>query len=140
FTISIEAAHDVTTGISAFDRAHTISVAANPQSGPKDIVSPGHIFPIRAQSRGVFDRQGQTEGSVDLALLAGMRPCAVICEVLKDDGTIARRDDLDVFSKAHDFPLVSIEEILQSRLKREAQERAFAGLAPKPTQEMPSSP
>ncbi|MBU2469749.1 MAG: 3,4-dihydroxy-2-butanone-4-phosphate synthase, partial [Proteobacteria bacterium] len=90
FTISIEARKGVTTGISAHDRAHTIRTAVDPDSGPGDLVSPGHVFPLRARPGGVLVRTGQTEGSVDLARLAGLTPAGVICEIMKDDGTMAR--------------------------------------------------
>lgn len=115
FTVSIEAREGVTTGISAFERAHTIRTAANPTSGPEDLVSPGHIFPIRARSGGVLERRGQTEGSVDLAVLAGLRPAAVICEVLNADGTMARTPQLLQFSKQWNIPVTSVEAIARFR-------------------------
>src|SRR5579871_5376738 len=95
FTVSIEARHGVTTGISAGDRAHTIRVAANPAARPEDIVTPGHIFPLRARKGGVLVRTGQTEGSVDLSRLADLTPAGVICEIMKEDGTMARLPDLE---------------------------------------------
>lgn len=104
FTVSIEARSGVTTGISAQDRATTIKVAIDPNSKPEDLISPGHIFPLRAQSYGVLVRPGQTEGSVDLAKLAGFSPAAVICEILNEDGTMSRRQQLAAFSKNIKFP------------------------------------
>ncbi|HLK38517.1 MAG TPA: 3,4-dihydroxy-2-butanone-4-phosphate synthase, partial [Polyangiaceae bacterium] len=95
FTVSIEARHGVTTGISAADRAHTIRVAANPNATPADVTTPGHVFPLRARAGGVLVRTGQTEGSVDLARLAGLTAAGVICEIMKEDGTMARMPDLE---------------------------------------------
>jgi 3,4-dihydroxy 2-butanone 4-phosphate synthase / GTP cyclohydrolase II len=119
FTVSIEAASGVTTGISAPDRAHTIRVAIDPQTQPKDLISPGHVFPLRAQPDGVLTRAGQTEGSVDLVKLAGLTPAAVICEVLNDDGTMSRRDQLKRFSKKHHIPMVTVRDIIDYRVKHE---------------------
>jgi len=99
FTVSIEARHGVTTGISAADRAHTILTAVAPNASAADLVSPGHIFPLRARSGGVLVRTGQTEGSVDLARLAGLTPSGVICEIMNDDGTMARMPELRTFAK-----------------------------------------
>jgi len=99
FTVSIEARHGVTTGISAADRAHTILTAVAPNASAGDLVSPGHIFPLRARSGGVLVRTGQTEGSVDLARLAGLTPSGVICEIMNDDGTMARMPELRTFAK-----------------------------------------
>lgn len=118
FTCSIEAAHGVTTGISAADRATTIRAAVAENASPKDIVSPGHVFPIIARSGGVLVRSGQTEGSVDLARLAGLTPSGVICEIMNEDGTMARRPQLDVFSREHDLPIVSVAEIIAYRLMK----------------------
>lgn len=115
FTVSIEAAHGVTTGISAADRAHTIRVASNPNAKPSDVHMPGHIFPIRAQDGGVLKRAGHTEGSVDLATLAGLNPAAVICEVINDDGTMARVPDLRVFAKKHNLKIGTIVDLIQYR-------------------------
>ncbi|MBI4831462.1 MAG: bifunctional 3,4-dihydroxy-2-butanone-4-phosphate synthase/GTP cyclohydrolase II [Candidatus Lindowbacteria bacterium] len=115
FTVSIEAKRNVTTGISAADRATTVLTAINPASGPDDIVMPGHIFPLRARAGGVLVRAGQTEGSVDLARLAGLYPAGVICEVMKDDGTMARVPDLIEFSKRHGAKLCSIEDLIKYR-------------------------
>ena len=120
FTISIEAREGVTTGISAADRAQTIRVAADPRNSAKDIVSPGHIFPLRAQPGGVLVRSGHTEGSVDLARLAGCQPAAVICEIMHDDGTMARMDDLERLAEKYDLPIVSIAELIAYRLQRES--------------------
>jgi 3,4-dihydroxy 2-butanone 4-phosphate synthase/GTP cyclohydrolase II len=119
FTISIEARHGVTTGISAADRAQTIRVAVDPEARPYDIVSPGHVFPLRGVKGGVLQRAGHTEGSIDLARLAGSSATAVICEVMNDDGTMARRPDLEVFAREHNLHLCSIAELIQYRLLRE---------------------
>jgi 3,4-dihydroxy 2-butanone 4-phosphate synthase / GTP cyclohydrolase II len=119
FTVSIEALSGVTTGISAKDRAHTIAVAIAPDSGPADLVSPGHVFPLRARTRGVLERAGQTEGSVDLARLAGLLPAAVICEIINDDGTMSRRDELAFFSQKHNIPMVTIKALIEYRIRHE---------------------
>jgi 3,4-dihydroxy 2-butanone 4-phosphate synthase / GTP cyclohydrolase II len=119
FTVSIEARHGITTGISAFDRAHTIATAINPATQPDDIVSPGHVFPLRAHAQGVLGRAGHTEGSIDLMRLAGLQPAAVICEVMKDDGEMARRPDLNQFAKQHKLPVLTIETIVQNRKRTE---------------------
>ena len=117
FTVSIEARTGVTTGISAADRARTIQVAARLDVTPDDIVSPGHVFPLRARRGGVLVRTGQTEGSVDLARLAGLRPSAVICEIMKEDGTMARMPDLKKFAKKHNLKIVTIADLVAYRLK-----------------------
>src|SRR5512137_326786 len=119
FTISIEARHGVTTGISAADRATTIQAAVNPEAKPEDLVSPGHVFPIRAKKGGVLVRTGQTEGSVDLCRLAGLKPAGVICEVMKDDGTMARMPDLEKFAEEHDLKIVTIADLIKYRMKTE---------------------
>ncbi len=119
FTVSIEAKQGVSTGISAYDRAHTIQTAIRDDVTPQDIVSPGHIFPLKANDNGVLARKGQTEGSVDLMRLAGLKEAAVICEVLKDDGTMARRPDLEAFAKEHQVRIVSVEEIIAYRFKHD---------------------
>jgi 3,4-dihydroxy 2-butanone 4-phosphate synthase / GTP cyclohydrolase II len=119
FTVSIEAADGVTTGISAADRAHTIKVAADPAASPKRIVSPGHVFPLRAMPGGVLQRTGQTEGSVDLARLAGLTPAGVICEIMKTDGTMARMDDLRRFAEEHGLHIVSIADLIEYRLQHD---------------------
>jgi 3,4-dihydroxy 2-butanone 4-phosphate synthase/GTP cyclohydrolase II len=113
FTVSIEAAEGVTTGISAADRAHTIRVAINPK------VTPGHVFPLKARRGGVLVRTGQTEGSVDLARLGGLRPCGVICEIMRDDGTMARLPDLERFAERHGLCILSIADLIQYRLQTE---------------------
>ncbi len=119
FTISIEARTGVTTGISAADRARTIQVAANPEVQPGEVVSPGHIFPLRARKGGVLVRTGQTEGSVDLARLAGLPPSGVICEIMKDDGTMARMPDLKKFAKIHGLKVVTIADLVAYRLRKD---------------------
>jgi 3,4-dihydroxy 2-butanone 4-phosphate synthase/GTP cyclohydrolase II len=119
FTVSIEAATGVTTGISAADRARTVRAASNPLAKPGDVHTPGHIFPIRAQRGGVLKRTGHTEGSVDLAQLAGCNPAAVICEVMNDDGTMARVPDLQKFAKKHGIKIGTIVDLMQYRLSRE---------------------
>jgi len=119
FTVSIEARHGVTTGISAADRATTILAAIADEAKPTDIVRPGHVFPLRAREGGVLRRAGQTEGSVDLARLAGLRPAGVICEIMNDDGTMARLPDLLEFSRAHGIKIVTIADLIQFRLRNE---------------------
>ena len=119
FTISIEAASGVTTGISAADRARTIQVACDPAAQPEDLARPGHVFPLRARDGGVLVRGGQTEGIVDLARLAGARPAGVICEIMNDDGTMARMPDLEVFAEKHDLKICTIEDVIAWRRKNE---------------------
>ncbi|ADH85972.1 bifunctional 3,4-dihydroxy-2-butanone-4-phosphate synthase/GTP cyclohydrolase II [Desulfurivibrio alkaliphilus] len=119
FTVSIEARTGVTTGISAADRARTIEVAANPEAKPEDLVSPGHIFPLRAKPGGVLVRTGQTEGSVDLARLAGCNPSGVICEIMKDDGTMARMPDLQEFARLHDLKIATIADLVAYRVRKD---------------------
>ncbi len=119
FTVSIEARKGVTTGISAADRATTIQVAVADGSTADDLVSPGHVFPIRARKGGVLVRTGQTEGSVDLARLAGLKPAGVICEVMKDDGTMARMPDLEIFAREHDLKICTIADVIQFRMQNE---------------------
>jgi 3,4-dihydroxy 2-butanone 4-phosphate synthase/GTP cyclohydrolase II len=116
FTVSIEARHGVTTGISAADRAHTIRVAANPEGRPEDVVTPGHVFPLRARKGGVLVRTGQTEGSVDLARLADLTPAGVICEIMNEDGSMARMPDLERFAERHGLRILTIEDLIQYRL------------------------
>lgn len=116
FTVSIEAREDVGTGISAADRARTISVAIDTAKGPTDIVSPGHVFPLRARDGGVLIRAGHTEASVDVARLAGLNPSGVICEIMKDDGTMARLDDLIVFAQKHRMKIGTIRDLIAYRL------------------------
>jgi 3,4-dihydroxy 2-butanone 4-phosphate synthase/GTP cyclohydrolase II len=119
FTASIEAAVGVTTGISAADRARTIQVAVSPNSSPSDLVMPGHIFPLRARDGGVLVRAGQTEGSVDLAKLAGLNPSGVICEIMNDDGTMSRMNDLVPFAEQHGLRIVSIADLIAYRMQQE---------------------
>jgi 3,4-dihydroxy 2-butanone 4-phosphate synthase/GTP cyclohydrolase II len=119
FTVSIEARHGVTTGISARDRATTIRAAIADDASPDHIVSPGHIFPLRAKKGGVLVRTGQTEGSVDLARLAGLKPAGVICEIMRDDGEMARRPELEQFAAKHGLLLLSVADMIAYRLQRE---------------------
>ncbi|MGE0789315.1 MAG: 3,4-dihydroxy-2-butanone-4-phosphate synthase [Sandaracinaceae bacterium] len=119
FTVSIEAATGVTTGISAADRAHTVLTAVSPAAVPGDLVSPGHIFPLRARPGGVLQRTGHTEGSVDLAQLAGLQPAGVICEIMNEDGTMARMPDLMKFADEHALRVLSIADLVQFRLQHE---------------------
>ena len=119
FTVSIEAAHGVTTGISARDRAHTIRVACRPEAAPKDLARPGHVFPLRAREGGVLVRGGQTEGIVDLARLCGARPAGVICEIMRDDGTMARMPDLEAFAARHQLKICTIESLIAWRRANE---------------------
>ncbi len=119
FTTSIDAAKKVTTGISAQDRATTILTAIDPASSPADLSRPGHIFPIRAQQGGVLKRAGQTEGSVDLARLAGLVPAGVICEIMNEDGTMARVPELTEFARRHHLKLITIKDLIEYRIKRE---------------------
>ena len=112
FTVSIEARDGITTGISPADRAHTILIASNPDAKLGDIVSPGHVFPLRAAPGGVIERAGHTEGSIELCKLAGLRPAAVICEIINVDGTMARKPDLEKFSLKHGIPICTIEELI----------------------------
>ena len=127
FGVSIGAAKDVSTGISAADRAKTVQVAVDPLSKPEDIIMPGHMFPLRAREGGVLTRRGHTEGSVDLARLAGLKPAAVICEVMNEDGTMARRAELETFAKQHELLILSVEDLVQYRLAREGSEIAVQG-------------
>lgn len=120
FTVSIEAAQGVTTGISAADRAHTVRTAVRPGARPSDLARPGHIFPLRAKPGGVLVRTGQTEGSVDMARLAGLEPAGVICEIMNADGTMARRPQLEVFGKEHGLRIVSVADLIRYRLLRES--------------------
>ena len=119
FTVSIEARHGVSTGISARDRATTIRAAIADDAGPHKIVSPGHVFPLRARKGGVLVRTGQTEGSVDLARLAGLKPAGVICEIMRDDGEMARRPELEEFAAKHGLLLLSVADLIAYRLQRE---------------------
>ncbi len=119
FGVSIEAAQGVATGISAQDRARTIQVAIDANSGVEDIVMPGHIFPLKAQAGGVLSRPGHTEGSVDLARLAGCKPAAVICEIMNSDGSMARLPDLITFAKQHNLNIISIADLVRYRMRCE---------------------
>jgi 3,4-dihydroxy 2-butanone 4-phosphate synthase / GTP cyclohydrolase II len=119
FTLSIEARRGVTTGISAADRARTIQAAIAPDARPDDVVTPGHIFPLKARAGGVLVRTGQTEGSVDLAVLAGLIPAGVICEIMNDDGTMARLPDLEVFAAKYDMKILTIADLIRYRLHTE---------------------
>jgi len=115
FTVSIEAREGVTTGISAHDRAHTVSVAINPQVRTSDIATPGHVFPLRARDGGVLIRAGHTEAAVDISRLAGLNPAGVICEIMKDDGTMARLPDLIGFAEKHDLKIGTISDLIAYR-------------------------
>ena len=119
FTVTIEAAGGVSTGISAHDRAHTIQVAIDPDSGPRDIVVPGHMFPLRAKDGGVLERTGHTEASVDLARLAGLTPAGVICEVMNDDGTMARVPDLVPYCEKHGLKMITVADLIAYRRRTE---------------------
>ena len=119
FTVSIEAKQGVTTGISAADRAHTISVAIDSSKGADDLATPGHVFPLMAQDGGVLMRAGHTEASVDISRLAGLNPSAVICEIMKDDGTMARLPDLIPFAKEHGLKVATIRDLIAYRLKND---------------------
>lgn len=119
FTVSIDASRGVTTGISAADRAATILQASEDDARPQDFTRPGHIFPLRARNGGVLTRTGQTEGSVDLSRLAGLKPAAVICEIMKDDGTMARMPDLEEFAAEHNLKIVTVESIINYRIQKE---------------------
>jgi 3,4-dihydroxy 2-butanone 4-phosphate synthase/GTP cyclohydrolase II len=119
FTISIEAREGVTTGISAADRSHTIQVAIDPTKGPGDIVQPGHVFPLRARPGGVLQRTGQTEAAVDLARLAGLNPAGVVCEIMNEDGSMARVPDLIPYCERHGLKLVTVEDLIEYRRRTE---------------------
>ncbi|MEN8262321.1 MAG: bifunctional 3,4-dihydroxy-2-butanone-4-phosphate synthase/GTP cyclohydrolase II [Nitrospirota bacterium] len=119
FTVSIEAKKGVTTGISAADRAKTIKTAINKKSKPEDLAMPGHIFPLRAQPGGVLKRAGQTEGSVDLAKLAGLNPSGVICEIMNDDGTMSRVPELAKFARKHGMKMITIKDLIQFRMRNQ---------------------
>jgi 3,4-dihydroxy 2-butanone 4-phosphate synthase/GTP cyclohydrolase II len=126
FTVSIEARTGVTTGISAADRARTVRVAANPSCEPDELVTPGHVFPLRARDGGVLVRTGQTEGSVDLARLADLTPAGVICEIMRDDGSMARMPDLEIFAQKHSLRIVTVADLIQYRLLTERLVRRIA--------------
>jgi 3,4-dihydroxy 2-butanone 4-phosphate synthase/GTP cyclohydrolase II len=120
FTVSIEARVGVTTGISAADRARTVLASVADDAKPEDLVQPGHVFPLRARRGGVLFRTGQTEGSVDLARLAGFKPAAVICQIMKDDGTMARMPDLEAFAETHKLKIASVADIIEFRMRTES--------------------
>jgi 3,4-dihydroxy 2-butanone 4-phosphate synthase / GTP cyclohydrolase II len=120
FTVSIEARQGVTTGISAADRARTIRTAVADEARPDDLVQPGHVFPLRSRRGGVLFRTGQTEGSVDLARLAGLKPAGVICEIMRDDGTMARMPDLEVFAQEHGLKIATVADIIEYRMRKES--------------------
>lgn len=126
FTVSIDARKGVTTGISAADRAHTILTAIADNATHDDIVSPGHVFPLRARNGGVLVRTGQTEGSVDLARLAGLKPAGVICEIMNDDGTMSRMPDLQIFAEKHGLKIITIADLIKYRLHKESLVRRIA--------------
>jgi len=119
FTVSIEAAEGITTGISAYDRAHTIRTAARPDAGPENLSQPGHVFPLMCQPGGVLMRAGHTEASVDLALLSGLEPAAVLVEILNEDGTMARRPQLETFAQKHSLKIGTITDLIRYRLETE---------------------
>ena len=119
FTVSIEAREGVTTGISAADRAHTILTAVNPKSTAADLARPGHVFPLRARKGGVLVRQGQTEASVDMSRIANLNPSAVICEIMNEDGTMARMAELEVFAEKHDLKIISVADLVRYRIQKE---------------------
>lgn len=119
FTVSVDAAEGITTGISAYDRARTIRILADPDARPDDLVQPGHVFPLRAKPGGVLQRAGHTEASVDLAALAGLPPVGVLCEILNEDGSLARLSDLAAFKKKFGLPMISIADLIEYRHQRE---------------------
>lgn len=120
FTVSIEARHGVTTGVSAQDRLTTIQAAIHPEATPHDLVRPGHVFPLRATPGGVLQRRGHTEGSVDLAVMAGLLPAGILCELMQPDGTMMRFDDAERYAAKHDLPMLTIEELVQIRMTQKA--------------------
>jgi 3,4-dihydroxy 2-butanone 4-phosphate synthase/GTP cyclohydrolase II len=126
FTVSIEARGRVTTGISAFDRSETVRTAIDPRTRPLDLSRPGHIFPLRAKKGGVLKRAGQTEASVDLATVAGMTPAAVICEIMNEDGTMARVPDLRIFATQHGLKIITVAELIKYRMQTEKHVRCLA--------------
>jgi 3,4-dihydroxy 2-butanone 4-phosphate synthase len=121
FTVSIEAREGVTTGVSAQDRVSTIRAAIAPDARPEDLVRPGHVFPLRANPAGVLGRKGHTEGSVDLAILAGLQPSAVLCELMNEDGTMMRGDAIERFARERGYPILTIAELIQWRTRQEQQ-------------------
>ncbi|GAB7127974.1 3,4-dihydroxy-2-butanone-4-phosphate synthase [Silvimonas sp. JCM 19000] len=119
FTVSIEAAHGTTTGVSASDRVTTIRAAIKDGARPEDLIRPGHVFPLRARAGGVLERRGHTEGSIDLAVLAGLQPAAVLCEVMNPDGTMTRGTQIDLFAAEHNLPIVTIAALARYRMAME---------------------
>src|ERR1044071_4928637 len=119
FTVSIEARKGVTTGISAADRATTILTAVDPKTRPQDLARPGHVFPLRAKKGGVLVRPGQTEASVDIARIAGLYPAGVICEIMNEDGTMARLPELEEFARRHNFKIISVAALVRYRMRKE---------------------
>ena len=119
FTVSIDARHGISTGISAADRAMTVLVAVDPKSRPQDLARPGHIFPLRAKDGGVLVRPGQTEARVDMARIAGLYPAGVICEILNEDGTMSRLPDLEAFARQHDLKIISVADLVRYRMSKE---------------------
>ena len=130
FTISVEAINGVSTGISAEDRSHTIRTLIDPNTTPDDIAMPGHIFPLRARDGGVLERRGQTEASVDISVLAGLTPAGIICEVMREDGTMMRLAELSTFGKLHGLPIISVEQLANYRLEHGQNDKASAVVAP----------
>jgi len=128
FTVSVDAAEGVSTGISAADRAHTVLVAIADEAKPKDLARPGHVFPLRARTGGVLVRAGQTEGTIDLARLAGLKPAGVICEIMNEDGSMARVPELLEFCKRHGLKITSIAKLVEYRLQRESQVKRFESI------------
>ena len=118
FTVSIEAAHGCTTGVSAKDRVTTIKAAANPNGKPEDLLRPGHVYPLRARSGGVLERRGHTETTVDLMRIAGLNPCGVLCELMNEDGTMARLPEALAFAKKHDLPIITVEDLVKYRREK----------------------
>src|SRR5256885_828074 len=119
FTVSVEARDGISTGISAADRARTIQVAIDPESAPRDLVQPGHVFPLKAKPGGVLERTGQTEAAVDLARLAGLNPAGVICEVMNDDGTMARVPDLERYCERHGLKMITVADLIAYRRRHD---------------------
>lgn len=123
YTVSVDAKHDITTGISAADRARTINLLADPTSAPSLFTRPGHVFPLRARPRGVLERVGHTEASVDFCVLAGKRRVAAISEIVMDDGRMARRDDLVIFAKLHGLLICCISDLVKYRMALQDQDK-----------------
>lgn len=126
FTVTVDAAEGITTGISAYDRTKTIQILANPNSTPEQLVQPGHVFPLRSRPGGVLERAGHTEAAVDLAILAGLHPSGILCEVVNDDGSVARVKDLIPFKKEHGLKMISIAQLIEYRHEREKQVEKIA--------------